>query len=358
MGARGVAAILPLLLVWPTPGHSQRAAAPDPLLAIFHAYESGDIAAIPRALRSTSDHPAIRRSLASVLAEWQVEPFSPVRATFLLELLTAAIDANWSERRLLVDAAARMVTSRPDDPRFDPYERTYHRTMAALLAGKVTHDDATSYISKHLRRADSLAARLGDGRADRLLRYALAMVREARTTPGLAVRSGGRPFTLSVAQADDFARQRVEQALTGYEDLPDSPEFGQESLVRRAFLLARLGRHAEASRMIERFDDTERDSVVRYWAALFRGRIRESLRDPRGAEEAYRRALTEAPGAQSASVALAALLFRQNRHDEARNVAPAQHVGRTLPPDPWWLYWSGHLRHVGAWLDQLRATRG
>ena len=72
------------------------------------------------------------------------------------------------------------------------------------------------------------------------------------------------------------------------------------------------------------------------------------------AAKAYRAALAAWPGAQSAQVALMAVLLNRGDRQEAARLAEA---AETAPPnqfDPWWTYWLGDYRVYPEILAKLR----
>jgi hypothetical protein len=87
---------------------------------------------------------------------------------------------------------------------------------------------------------------------------------------------------------------------------------------------------------------------------LFLGRVLEALSRPHEAAQAYRTAADLSAGAQTPSVALAALFHRQGQANEARRWARL--AGATSAVDPWWQYWSGDLRFAADWLSTLRRS--
>ena len=74
------------------------------------------------------------------------------------------------------------------------------------------------------------------------------------------------------------------------------------------------------------------------------------------AEQAFRDALAVLPGTQSASQALATLLFIRGQTDDAYTLLEASFSHRPLLPDPWRLYGYGDFRRLSARRDQLRAA--
>jgi tetratricopeptide (TPR) repeat protein len=97
------------------------------------------------------------------------------------------------------------------------------------------------------------------------------------------------------------------------------------------------------------------DPGVAYLALLFLGAIDERRERFKEAEAYYRDALGRYPEGQSASLALAQLLSRTGRDDEARAVIVRQLAlqrGRIV--DPLWTYLSSPYQEIGARLEEFR----
>jgi tetratricopeptide (TPR) repeat protein len=138
-------------------------------------------------------------------------------------------------------------------------------------------------------------------------------------------------FTL--AQGIARFRDWPDDAHAAFAALSDQVDVGGEANVRDADLFLREGRVKEALDHLARAEAQTRDPYVLYLAAYFRGvaSIREAK--PQQAEAAFTRALVEWPRGQSASTALAALLFNDGRRLEAQAVSGAMLAGPP-PPDP------------------------
>jgi tetratricopeptide (TPR) repeat protein len=97
------------------------------------------------------------------------------------------------------------------------------------------------------------------------------------------------------------------------------------------------------------------DPRVPYLASLFLGAIEEQRERFKEAEAHYREALRGYPEGQSAPIALAQLLSRTGREDEARAIVVQQlDLQRGRIVDPLWTYLSSRYQEVGARLEELR----
>jgi len=127
-----------------------------------------------------------------------------------------------------------------------------------------------------------------------------------------------------------------------------------EAWVRLAVVRWRLGRPADALKAMERANVPASDKALAYWAALWRGRILDTLNRPADAEAAFQHALEVWPTGQSAGVGVALMRFKQNHRAEA---AEASARVQAMPPgsaDPWWIYVNGDGRFAAMWLGDLR----
>jgi predicted Zn-dependent protease len=73
------------------------------------------------------------------------------------------------------------------------------------------------------------------------------------------------------------------------------------------------------------------------------------------AKQAYAAALTLRPETQSASMALAALLFRRGERDLADRQVQTLFDRQKRTDDPWWVYWPADYRHLDARLAAMRS---
>jgi tetratricopeptide (TPR) repeat protein len=130
-----------------------------------------------------------------------------------------------------------------------------------------------------------------------------------------------------------------------------------EAHVRLAQVLTRLGRADEADSILRKLPPPE-DPFVGFYAGLVQGRTLEALDKLDEAGEAYRRALSLFPSAQSANLSMSAL--EQRRGDTP---AAALYAQRAVDPalsadaatDPMTVYHFGRGRHVReAWTAYYR----
>jgi tetratricopeptide (TPR) repeat protein len=148
--------------------------------------------------------------------------------------------------------------------------------------------------------------------------------------------------------------QRCLLDALGWLDAPArDDETSAEARIRRAWILFQLGRASEALAAIEDVEPGA-DRDLAYWAALFRARMADALGHDLDAERSYRAALEIAPGAQTAGVGLAFVLFRLNRFAEAEEMAAAVRNVPNSTSDPWWSYLGADGRFIERWIAQMR----
>jgi tetratricopeptide (TPR) repeat protein len=126
------------------------------------------------------------------------------------------------------------------------------------------------------------------------------------------------------------------ESVPVFESLKEHIDVGAEATLRLGAIALRRGNDLEAA--IETFARVEtltRDPYLIFLARYFTGQAQERRRRASDAEVAYRRAIAAVPHAQSATTALAALLFRSERRAEAQRLAAEMLAAQPPPPDPW-----------------------
>jgi tetratricopeptide (TPR) repeat protein len=156
--------------------------------------------------------------------------------------------------------------------------------------------------------------------------------------------------------AQGIARDRdfPEDAVQVYRALQDDPDVGGEALMRlgamqmprrsgprlvmRGDAVGQRPSPDEALKNLSRAETLTRDPYVVFLARYFTGRVFEQQRKLDDAEDAYRGAVAAVPNAQSATIALTALLFRDGRRAEAQRLVEAMLAADPRPMDPWRSY--------------------
>jgi tetratricopeptide (TPR) repeat protein len=188
--------------------------------------------------------------------------------------------------------------------------------------------------------------------APRLL-FARAWLDEARTEPARDP-TAGRTGLPSLLTPSVITRQVLERAADGFARAAEAPEVAAEARVRRAFVLHRLDRQAEALAALPPAIAT--DSTLEYWRLMIAGRIFETTGDLAGARRHYLEAAAAWPGAQTAAVALTSVFARDNQAAEAEHWSATARRLSDSTLDPWRGYWAGDRRWVPVWIDELRSV--
>jgi tetratricopeptide (TPR) repeat protein len=331
-----------------------------PIDDLFVTYASGHTTVVQERLRTVEDLDRYRPYILPTLARWRYD-WSPARAAFALEFTLTALAGRWPDPQRFLTAARAIVVARPDPPGTRPaddaFELLFHRTAIGLLAALQAWRDVEAYFEAIRQRVatdgEPAAARLVDGR----LVLARAMAIESQTLPVLLA-GVSRDTTRSwiVPTGNNEARRRLQRALALLDAAAAHPETREEAQVRRAFVLHRLGAHAEALAALDAIGPPS-DRAVAFWRLLIRGRVLVASNRPGDAVAAYEQAAALIPGAQTPAVALAALLTKLGDHEGSVRWAA---VARSTPEDhvdPWPLYWRGPSRFLPAWLNELRSAR-
>lgn len=153
---------------------------------------------------------------------------------------------------------------------------------------------------------------------------------------------GERPSAREIRDAE--TRFKIAQAL---------PASQAEAALRWSRINARLGQHEDAVALAAQAGKSS-DPVVQYLAHLFRGWSLAALGKTADADAAYRQALQIFPGAQTATVALAALSLRNRQAESAERLVDALVSLKEPPDDPWWSYSIGDGRLVDRRILEMR----
>lgn len=147
---------------------------------------------------------------------------------------------------------------------------------------------------------------------------------------------------------------RTADAARAFDGMTRDESIGAEATLRLGIVRLRSGNAAGALDLFEKVEDTTRDPFLVYLARFSTGQAHESLNRPAQAEAAYRGALKVIPNAQSAAIALAALLFRTNRPAEAAEIT--ERAVSAQPPviDPWREYGAADNRFWPTLITRLR----
>ena len=154
---------------------------------------------------------------------------------------------------------------------------------------------------------------------------------------------------MAASRPDDVLRDTFDRL----EKLASEPAIEHEIVLRRGVLRFMSGAPDAAPDFQHAAQSDE--PFVRYLAHLMLGIAYERTGESRGAIGAYSLAVRATPGT-AASMALASLLFREGRTDEAAQVAD-EWARRPRVDDPWRQFAHGDYRLVPEILGVLRSVR-
>lgn len=154
-----------------------------------------------------------------------------------------------------------------------------------------------------------------------------------------------------------IARDRFWQddALIAYTAVANDPDVGAEAAMRLGAMQMRGNDLDNALKSFDRAETLTRDPYVIYLARYFRAQVFERRRQPERAEQAYRDAVAAKPHAQSATLALAATIFKDGRRAEAHALTGAMLAADAPSPDPWREYAHADDRFWPQIIARLRA---
>jgi tetratricopeptide (TPR) repeat protein len=172
--------------------------------------------------------------------------------------------------------------------------------------------------------------------------------------------------------AEGIARDRMwrDDATQAYLAVRNHPDVGGVAMMRFGAMQMRTGGRAtppgadsgrrdqpdfsEALKSLERAETLTRDPYVIFLARYFTAQIFERQRRLDQAETAYRGAVAAVPHAPSATLALAALIFRDGRRTEAQQLVRGMLAAEPAPLDPWRAYVHADDRFWPHLLGRLR----
>jgi len=222
----------------------------------------------------------------------------------------------WKAPPLLIEWGCE-IFRRDETPR--PIERWWQ--LAALAVAQRSED------TQFLTQDPAVARGLGTAEIGNVQDEIMHLLHVQARFPGEA------RFML----AQGIARDRVwpEDALVAYGSLNADPDVGGEAMMRLGAMQMRQRRPDDALKLFDQAEELTRDPYVIFLARYFRGQVHEQRRRWDDAEEAYRGAVAAVPHAQSATIALAALVFRDGRRAEAQQLVRDMLAADPQPSDPW-----------------------
>ena len=172
-----------------------------------------------------------------------------------------------------------------------------------------------------------------------------------RTEPAPAVIIGPA-FLNSMSQRN---RTRLgDYVKTELDALASDELVGGEARVRLGYLHWVRGDDKEALAVANAAADSAKDPDVRYVANFLAAQVAQASGDLGAAEARYRAALGVRPYSQSATLALAALLYQRGEAREAYDIVAASRANLPRDDDPWRLFLYGDFPKLQGLVTELR----
>ncbi|MEX2271495.1 MAG: hypothetical protein WD690_08500 [Vicinamibacterales bacterium] len=365
-------AILPFLLLVAIPASVRPSAQSSAVVSQLDRYQRGEHDAVVSELEGIEDlggYDALLEALRREVPSWLAAAPDAERAkrrlaaaTFALEAARAADHVDWKWLRrltaqgnenqeadsifwkappLLIEWGCALLRTEPA-PR--PIERIWH--LAAVAVAQRTGDFEFligSPWDARMNAPDEIAH----------IYHATARFKnEPRFRLSIAIALDWQTWTRS---RGSVAPRQADAAADAFEKALRDDAIGGEAAVRLGALQARRRRVKDALETFARAETLTRDRYLVYLARYFQGQAHEAAKQPVEAEAAYRRALATIPHAQSATLALGALLAKQGRRSEAGGLVEAQLSTSPQPVDPWLTYGAADDRFWPELIAQLRA---
>lgn len=165
------------------------------------------------------------------------------------------------------------------------------------------------------------------------------------------------PTEMRFVLAEGIARDRdwQDDATQAYMALAKDPDVGGEAMMRFGAMHLRARRIPPALESLTRAGTLTRDPYVVFLAEYFKAKAFEAERLEGRAEAAYRGAVAAVPHAQSATIALAALIFPDGARAEAHGLVRDLLQANPPPVDPWRAFAHADDRFWPQLIGRLRA---
>jgi tetratricopeptide (TPR) repeat protein len=164
------------------------------------------------------------------------------------------------------------------------------------------------------------------------------------------------PAEMRFILAQGIARDRdwFDDAEQAYRAIAGDTRTGGEAMMRLGAMQMRLRKPVDALKSLEKAQQITRDPYVIFLSHYFSAKIYEQQPNMKLAELEYRRAVAAVPHAQSATLALAALLAADGRRAEANRLV-TEMLAAPRPLDPWRRYVHADDRFWPMLIERLRA---
>lgn len=288
-------------------------------------YASGEFAVVEKADRF--DAASVRKDLERLATEFlatpAVRPDLPRRAlaTFALEVAAATFTSQFPQSMRLLDWTRQRLIDATTAP--GEFERHWHLASIGLI------EESGDHAALELA-AESALRQFPDEPRFRLARALAAELRSA---------AAGSNWAESASRFEQAA------VLDGAR---------AEAHLHLAYIALRQDQPDRALEYLNAVGAAAADPSTTYLMHLLRGRALAAMKELSQAETAYRSALKEAPGAQSAMIGLAVALVERGEGNRANDVVDALLKNKSVD-DPWWHYWNVEYRFRDRRIADLRA---
>lgn len=284
--------------------------------------------------------PLPRQASPAETREWQRRYLT----AFALELAAAGSKTHAAAAARLVEWACPYVRSHT--PASD-YDRAWQLAALAVLEGGIDSETLRAHLD-HVQPTMSDEPRFVLGRG--IAEEQVSAPREALTRGAIA----SDLLRAKEAAAREDRLRAAERAIARFRDAAAVPALHAEATLRLGHVEYVLERYDTALEGWSQLDAAPVDDpAVRYLLHVFRGEALEALGRYPDARQSYLRALQISPRAHSATVRLAALLFR---HMDADPSPLLDGLVRNDDPqrDPWWAYYAADWRF---WYPRIERVR-
>jgi tetratricopeptide (TPR) repeat protein len=352
-----------ILAAPPAPAPTYPQAAPQ-IIALLDRYDAGEFNAVVDAFAGIDDVEDARKTLEKHGAAW-TEALGPaavprrrlVAATFALEFANARMTDEWARLRSLVEWGCGLVRSGPPTDG----ERAWQLASIAIAQRAADWDllrdkDARTprgFVRAKWPRGDHARHAVEQFPGDPEVAFAREQVEAALALPPWP-RGGLRPPVLAGNHSFDVL---AKSAVEGLQPFLETPPQREEAYLWIGLLQSlSLGRPGDGLAHLA-IASQSRDPFIVYLAHYAAGRLAAEAGRPTDAIRHYRAALDALPGAQSASLSLASLLFMAGSADEAYEVM-RHSLDAPVILDPFKYYGFGSYRRLHGYLQSLRARLG
>ena len=335
---------------------------------LFDAYSSGQettsiITVLEQRLTSPEAADTYFADLRAHIDAWPRER----AAGFALESAQAAMFAEAArpgafEKHSHFREMVELACSALERSAITTFDRPWYLAAIAVLTGPTSDLQGGSTLaslhtgSPRVIALEALSARLRDRfAADPALSLAWGTSREAEVQAWLYSWATSiklqpdRPIPRQGRTADPH--RWLDDAAASFEIARKEQNLRAEATLRLGLTKMYQGHVDEALGLWAGVPELTRDTSLQYLAHMFSGRTLAASNQRTEAITAYRQAVAVRPGAQSARIPLAALLYLTGERDEVARLISPLLTAPAATADPWWGYTDQHLQ------DRVNAMR-